>query len=86
MSHGLLHLLLQLGFKACAAGGKEQEAHNFLEKKFKANSNFSTKETIEVNGSDVTVRPHVFSFGFACADGHHCAAEHRWLRLEAQRP
>jgi len=36
-----------IGFKACAAGGKEQEAHNFLEKKFKGDPQLSTKETIE---------------------------------------
>jgi len=36
-----------LGFKACAAGAKEQEAHNFLEKKFKANPELKTKDTIE---------------------------------------
>jgi len=36
-----------LGFKACAAGAKEQEAHNFLEKKFKKDAQLTTKETIE---------------------------------------
>jgi len=36
-----------LGFKGCAAGAKEQEAHNFLEKKYKNNPSFTVKETIE---------------------------------------
>jgi len=36
-----------LGFKACAAGQKEQEANNFLEKKVKANPNMDHKQAVE---------------------------------------
>jgi 20S proteasome subunit alpha 1 len=36
-----------LGFKACSAGQKEQEANNFLEKRIKAKPNLNEKETIE---------------------------------------
>lgn len=35
------------GFKACAAGQKEQEANNFLEKAIKANPSMTFEETIE---------------------------------------
>lgn len=36
-----------IGFKACAAGQKEQEANNFLEKKIKADSKMNFKDTVE---------------------------------------
>eukprot|EP00697_Spironema_sp_BW2_P006859 gnl/Spiro4/21030_TR10259_c0_g1_i1.p2 gnl/Spiro4/21030_TR10259_c0_g1~~gnl/Spiro4/21030_TR10259_c0_g1_i1.p2 ORF type:complete len:248 (-),score=85.58 gnl/Spiro4/21030_TR10259_c0_g1_i1:144-887(-) len=36
-----------LGFKACAAGQKEQEANNFLEKKVKANPAMTYKQAVE---------------------------------------
>jgi len=36
-----------LGFYACAAGSKEQEAHNYLEKKVKANKSMSLQQCIE---------------------------------------
>jgi hypothetical protein len=36
-----------LGYKACAAGAKEQEANNLLEKKIKANPDMDMKEAIE---------------------------------------
>jgi len=36
-----------LGFKACAVGNKEQEATNFLEKKFKANEDLTYQQTVE---------------------------------------
>jgi 20S proteasome subunit alpha 1 len=39
-----------IGYKACAAGLKEQEANNFLEKKVKANEAMNSQETIEVQG------------------------------------
>mmetsp|Transcript_1866 Transcript_1866/g.2449 ORF Transcript_1866/g.2449 Transcript_1866/m.2449 type:complete len:243 (-) Transcript_1866:92-820(-) len=35
------------GYKACAAGDKEQEANNFLEKKVKANANMTFDQAIE---------------------------------------
>ncbi len=35
------------GYKACSAGGKEQEANNFLEKQVKANASMSRDETVE---------------------------------------
>jgi len=35
-----------VGYKACAAGQKEQEANNFLEKKIKANPNMSFQQTV----------------------------------------
>lgn len=37
-----------VGMKACAAGPKEQEANNYLEKKIKANPTLSFEETIEL--------------------------------------
>lgn len=37
-----------MGFKACAAGQKEQEAFNFLEKKIKANPDPDFKEAMEI--------------------------------------
>ena len=37
-----------IGYKACAAGAKEQEANNTLEKKVKANETMNTQQTIEV--------------------------------------
>lgn len=37
-----------IGYKACAAGAKEQEANNALEKKVKANETMNTQQTIEV--------------------------------------
>eukprot|EP01101_Sappina_pedata_P009211 TRINITY_DN530_c0_g1_i1.p2 TRINITY_DN530_c0_g1~~TRINITY_DN530_c0_g1_i1.p2 ORF type:complete len:251 (-),score=116.33 TRINITY_DN530_c0_g1_i1:100-852(-) len=37
-----------VGYKAVAAGLKEQEAHSFLEKKLKANPELSTDETIQL--------------------------------------
>eukprot|EP01135_Chromosphaera_perkinsii_P008097 Nk52_evm13s1129 gene=Nk52_evmTU13s1129 len=37
-----------VGYKATAAGVKTQEATNFLEKKFKKNPKWNTKETIEM--------------------------------------
>lgn len=40
---------LQIGYKACSAGLKEQEANNYLEKKVKANESMSPQETIEVH-------------------------------------
>jgi len=36
-----------VGYKACAAGAKEQEANNFLEKKIKSNSNMTSQQAIE---------------------------------------
>jgi len=36
-----------LGFKACSAGAKEQEANNLLEKKIKEKSDLTFKETVE---------------------------------------
>jgi len=36
-----------LGFYGCAAGAKEQEAHNYLEKKIKANKNMTQQQTLE---------------------------------------
>eukprot|EP00823_Brevimastigomonas_motovehiculus_P002923 TRINITY_DN173_c0_g1_i1.p1 TRINITY_DN173_c0_g1~~TRINITY_DN173_c0_g1_i1.p1 ORF type:complete len:247 (-),score=63.92 TRINITY_DN173_c0_g1_i1:245-985(-) len=36
-----------LGYKACAAGQKEQEATNFLEKRYKANPNMSFQQAVE---------------------------------------
>jgi 20S proteasome alpha/beta subunit len=38
----------QLGFKACAAGVKEQEANNLLEKKFKESKTVTFKEAVSV--------------------------------------
>lgn len=35
------------GYKACAAGSKEQEANNFLEKKVKANPSMTFEQTVE---------------------------------------
>jgi 20S proteasome subunit alpha 1 len=37
-----------VGMKACAAGTKEQEANNFLEKKIKEKSDLSFEETVEL--------------------------------------
>jgi 20S proteasome subunit alpha 1 len=37
-----------LGYKACAAGVKEQEANNFLEKKLKSKLDYSEVEAIEL--------------------------------------
>jgi len=37
-----------LGYKACSAGAKDQEARNFLEKKFKGDSQFDTDKTIKM--------------------------------------
>lgn len=37
-----------VGMKACAAGTKEQEANNYLEKKIKENPNMSFEETVEL--------------------------------------
>jgi hypothetical protein len=37
-----------MGFKATAAGAKEQEAYNFLEKKMKSNPELNKNETIQV--------------------------------------
>jgi len=37
-----------VGMKACAAGTKEQEANNFLEKKIKENANLTFDETVEL--------------------------------------
>jgi len=50
-----------LGFKACAAGAKEQEANNYLEKKVKANAEMTFAQALEtailclqhVTGSDL---------------------------------
>lgn len=36
-----------LGYKACAAGSKEQEANNFLEKRVKSNASMSLKDAME---------------------------------------
>jgi len=36
-----------IGFKACSAGAKEQEANNFLEKKVKSNPKMDFKTTVE---------------------------------------
>jgi len=36
-----------VGFKACAAGAKEQEANNLLEKKFKQSPNLTFKQAVE---------------------------------------
>jgi len=36
-----------VGYKACSAGNKEQEANNFLEKKIKANPEMTLDQTIE---------------------------------------
>lgn len=36
-----------LGYKACSAGQKEQEANNFLEKRVKANPDMSEEEALE---------------------------------------
>jgi 20S proteasome subunit alpha 1 len=44
-----------VGYKATAAGSKEQEANNFLEKKFKTDPKLSNEETIRV---------HVFLFSY----------------------
>ena len=38
-----------VGYKATASGTKDQEAINFLEKKFKSNPKLSGDATIEVN-------------------------------------
>jgi len=37
-----------VGYKATAAGAKQQEAFNYLEKKFKKNPDLNTEETIEL--------------------------------------
>lgn len=37
-----------VGMKACAAGNKEQEANNFLEKKIKEKADLSFEETVEL--------------------------------------
>jgi len=37
-----------LGFRACSAGAKEQEANNLLEKKLKNNPNLTTKQAVEL--------------------------------------
>jgi len=37
-----------IGYKACASGQKEQEANNFLEKKFKNDPKLSSEETIQM--------------------------------------
>ena len=37
-----------VGYKAVSAGGKQQEALNHLEKKFKKNVDLSEEDTIEV--------------------------------------
>jgi len=39
---------LQVGYKAIAAGHKEQEANNLLEKKIKANSEMTFDQAMEV--------------------------------------
>jgi hypothetical protein len=39
---------VQIGYKACSAGAKEQEANNALEKKVKAGVSMNTNETVEV--------------------------------------
>lgn len=36
-----------MGYKGCAAGNKEQEANNFLEKRVKANAEMSFDQTVE---------------------------------------
>lgn len=38
-----------VGYKATASGQKQQEAVNYLEKKFKKSADFSEEETIEVH-------------------------------------
>lgn len=37
-----------VGYKACCSGVKEQEAQNFLEKKYKGNPKFGTEEAIQL--------------------------------------
>jgi len=37
-----------LGFKACAAGVKEQEANNFLEKRLKQNADLTFQQAVEL--------------------------------------
>eukprot|EP01116_Phalansterium_solitarium_P025684 TRINITY_DN9942_c0_g1_i1.p1 TRINITY_DN9942_c0_g1~~TRINITY_DN9942_c0_g1_i1.p1 ORF type:complete len:268 (-),score=44.50 TRINITY_DN9942_c0_g1_i1:247-984(-) len=37
-----------IGYKACCSGVKDQEATNFLEKKYKSNPKFSVDETIQL--------------------------------------
>lgn len=37
-----------VGFKACCSGQKDQEATNFLEKKYKGNPKLNTEETIQL--------------------------------------
>lgn len=74
-----------VGYKACSAGQKEQEANNFLEKKIKANPSMSLDETIEtaiialqtVVGADL--KPTDLEVGLVTAD------DPRWTVLtEAQ--
>lgn len=38
---------MQVGFKACAAGQKEQEANNLLEKRIKAGGPMDFQKTVE---------------------------------------
>lgn len=38
-----------VGYKATAAGAKQQEALNYLEKKFKKNPELNMEDTIEVS-------------------------------------
>lgn len=45
------------GFKATCAGHKEQEARNFLEKKFKTDPRLDTDKTIKVHCSDFPRMP-----------------------------
>ena len=47
--------MFQIGYKACSAGNKEQEANNFLEKKIKANPDMNLDQTIEVCFSSTRV-------------------------------
>ena len=43
-----LRLRVQIGFKACSAGPKEQEANNSLEKRVKANPDMTLQQAVEV--------------------------------------
>eukprot|EP00455_Lapot_gusevi_P006330 TRINITY_DN1270_c0_g1_i2.p1 TRINITY_DN1270_c0_g1~~TRINITY_DN1270_c0_g1_i2.p1 ORF type:complete len:270 (-),score=70.93 TRINITY_DN1270_c0_g1_i2:55-795(-) len=63
-----------IGYKACAAGIKEQEAHNHLEKKIKSSPSMNLQETVEaailtlqtVVGSDL--KPRDIEVGVVSAD------------------
>jgi hypothetical protein len=60
-----------VGYKATAAGAKQQEALNYLEKKFKKNPDMNMEDTIEVSGAKKGIIRRTDDDSFCLLACHH---------------